>query len=173
MNDFNVFIFAILKGAGRVQIYDCIFIPGRDMYAYCASDHTIGICREHISLSGSKVTYSLYNKIFHGLLHVKLCYSAKAKTLCTLASTNVVYGWELEGSMPLFNISRHSDLVTDFIAIDELELFASCSMDKRIVIWSSITRRVKGVFIGHKRGIRSLSYSKNLMLSGKLLFPPF
>ena len=68
--------------------------------------------------------------------------------------------------MPLFNISRHSDLVTDFMAIDELELFASCSMDKRIVIWSSITRRVKGVFIGHKRGIRSLSYAKNMLLSG-------
>ena len=56
-------------------------------------------------------------------------------------------------------------MITDFISIDDMGSFATCSLDKRIVIWSATTRRVKALFIGHKRGVRCMNYSKNMLLS--------
>lgn len=32
----------------------------------------------------------------------------------------------------LFQVSRHTDIITDFIAVDHLDMFMTCSMDKRI-----------------------------------------
>lgn len=40
-------------------------------------------------------------------------------------------------------------------------------VDKRIVMFSALTRRVRGVFIGHTRGIRCLSaYNSTLLSAG-------
>jgi WD40 repeat protein len=94
-------------------------------------------------MGGKKVNYIQHNKIYHGYLHLKLCWSAKFKLLCSVASDRVIYGWDIDASQPIFQISRHSDLITDFIAVDNLELFVTSSMDHRIVLWSAQTRRVK------------------------------
>lgn len=70
----------------------------------------------------------------------------------------MVYGWELDGKIPIFQLTRHTELVTDFIAIDSHQLFVTCSLDTRIVLWSQTTRRrVKGVLLGHTRGVRCIS----------------
>ncbi|KAJ1432217.1 hypothetical protein B484DRAFT_298418, partial [Ochromonadaceae sp. CCMP2298] len=61
----------------------------------------------------------------------------------------------------------HTDIITDFIAVEHLDMFMTCSMDKRIVMWSAHSRRVKGILLGHKRGVRSLSaYEQTLLSSG-------
>ena len=65
----------------------------------------------------------------------------------------------------LFQVSRHTDIVTDFISCDHLDMFMTCSMDKRIVLWSAVSRRVKGILLGHKRGVRSLSVYEQILLS--------
>lgn len=148
---------------GRIAIYDVIYLTTRELYAYCASDHTITICKEQ--MIGARVNYIQHNRFFHSLLHLKLCWSAKSKVLCSVASDKVIYGWDIDAEKPIFQISRHSDLITDMISIDHLELFATCSMDKRIVLWSSATRRVKGVLLGHKRGVRCLDVFENTLLS--------
>jgi hypothetical protein len=149
----------------KYVIYDIIYLEGKDLYAFCSSDHTIGIFKEHLSHGGHGSTFNIYNKLFHNQLHVKLCWSEKAEILCSVSSNRVIYGWALHSQQPLFNISRHSDMITDFISIDDFGSFATCSMDKRIVVWSATTRRVKAVFIGHKRGVRSIHYSRNMLLS--------
>jgi WD40 repeat protein len=131
-------------GAGsRTVVYDITYLAGKEMYAFSASDHSITVCKEQISMGGKKVTYTLHNRIYHSLLHLKLCWSPRFKLLCSVASDRVIYGWDIDGPSPIFQISRHSDLITDFIAIDNLELFATCSMDHRIVLWSAQTRRVR------------------------------
>ena len=80
-----------------------------------------------------------------------------------------MYGWELDGaSVPVFQVSRHSDLVTDFIAVDHMCMFVTCSMDRRIVMWSASNRRVKAVWAVHKRGRTLLPPSFSLSPS----FPP-
>eukprot|EP01035_Chromulina_nebulosa_P018163 gene18163-23821_t len=118
----------------KLMIYDVIYISDKDFYAFSLSDHTINICKEHVSVS---------------------------------ASDRNIYGWDIDkpSSRPLFIISRHSDIITDFISVDNLDCFVTCSMDKRIVMWSSISRRVKGIFTGHKRGVRCLSNYDVILLS--------
>lgn len=149
----------------KTIIYDIIYLTGRDMFAFCSSDHTIIICKEQTSLGGKKTSYIQHNKFYHSLLHLKLCWSAKANVLCSVASDRVIYGWDIDKSNSIFQVSRHNDIITDFIPLDHMECFVSCSMDKRIVIWSSTTRRVKGILIGHKRGVRSLSAYETTLLS--------
>jgi hypothetical protein len=78
---------------------------------------------------------------------------------------NIIYGWEIDSKTPIFQVSRHKEKITDFLSLDNHNLFATCSLDKRIVLWSQVTRRVKGVLHGHKRGIKVMSYAKDTLLS--------
>ena len=96
---------------------------------------------------------------------MKLCWSNRHEILCSVSSTRVIYGWSIDKSLPLFQVSRHSDIVTDFISVDNLDVFVTCSMDKKIVMWSATSRRVKGIFLGHKRGVRTVSVHETTMLS--------
>eukprot|EP00981_Chlorochromonas_danica_P013586 scaffold6531_cov169-Ochromonas_danica.AAC.8 len=153
------------SAASRVMIYDCIYLSGRDMYAFSASDHSITICRELSSVNSLKVNFLQHNRFYHNLLHLKLCWSAKHDLLCSTASDRVIYGWNIDTAQIIFQITRHSDIITDFVAVDPLDLFLTCSMDKRIVLWSATSRRVKGVLLGHHRGVRSLSVFENTLLS--------
>lgn len=149
----------------RVMIYDVCFLSGRELIAYTASDHSITICREMSTMGANKTYFVLHNRFFHTLLHLKLCWSAKHDLLCTTASDRVIYGWNIDTAQIIFQVSRHTDIITDFIAADHMDVFITCSMDKRIVLWSATSRRVKGILLGHKRGVRCLSIYENLLLS--------
>lgn len=149
----------------RAIIYDCIYLTGRDLYCYCSSDHSITICKELSSLGGKRVNYIQHNRFYHSLLHMKLCWSEKHNILCSTASDRTIYGWNIDDSSIIFQINRHSDNITDFICVDALDIFITCGMDKRIVMWSAVSRRVKGILLGHKRGVRCLSQYENTLLS--------
>lgn len=146
-------------------IYDVVYLTGRDMYAFTSSDHTIMICKDQTTMGGKKTTFFQHNKVYHSLLHLKLCWSEKHSILCSVASDKVIYGWDIDKIQPIFQIARHSDLITDFIAADNLDCFISCSMDRRIVMWSATSRRVKGILLGHKRGVRCMSLFETTLLS--------
>jgi hypothetical protein len=147
----------------KVKIHDCVYLPSKDMYAFCASDHTIVLVKEHHSRGG--MYFTTVHKIHTVHLHVKLCWSEKSEILCSVGSDNMIYGWKTNETNPAFHISRHKDLVTDFIAVDELDLFITCSLDKRIVLWSQSSRRVKGILVGHTRGVRTMSYAQGVLLT--------
>lgn len=152
----------------KLQIYDVIYLTGRDLYALTCSDHSITICKEQQSaVSGSRNNYIQHNRIFHNILQLKLCWSAKAGILCSVSSDKTILGWDIdkEQAQPMFQVSRHSDIITDFISVDYMDIFVTCSMDKRIVMWSHGSRRVKGVLLGHKRGVRCLSAHETMLLS--------
>lgn len=149
----------------KLKIYDICYLTSKDLFAYCASDHTIVIVKEQTSLNGKRISYSIQKKLLSNTLHLKLCWSDRCRTLCSVSSDNVVYGWDLDEQIPIFQVSRHKDTITDFLSIDSLELFITCSLDRRIVLWSQTSRRVKGVLLGHKRGIRFMSYSRGVLLS--------
>lgn len=152
--------------AEKLKIMDVVYIPCKDLYCYSASDHSLVFCKELQGHAGKKeVTFNIYNRINHTFLHVKLCWSDASKILCSVNVENTIFGWEIDSTAPLFQISRHSQKITDFIALDSYGLFATCSLDKRIKLWSQTTRRMKGVLVGHKRGIRFLSHGKDCLLS--------
>jgi WD40 repeat protein len=130
----------------RVAVYDIVYLTGKDMYAFCCSDHTITICKEGMRNArfGTNANYLLINKIYHSMQHMKLCWNAKNALLCSIASDHTIFGWDILKKFPLFQVSRHEDIITDFISVEHLDVFVTCGMDKRIVIWSASTRRVKG-----------------------------
>jgi WD40 repeat protein len=148
-----------------VVIYDIIYLSGREMYCYSSSDHCMTVCKEFSSMGGKKVNFQQHSRFYHNLLHLKLCWSAKHDLLCSVASDRVIYGWNIDTGAILFQVSRHTDIITDFIACDHLDMFMTCSMDKRIVLWSAVSRRVKGILLGHKRGVRNLSVFDQTLLS--------
>lgn len=156
-----------MKGGSfpRVMVYDVCYLTGRDLIAFTSSDHSITIVREMATMGANKTYFVLHNKFFHTLLHLKLCWSQKYDLLCTTASDRVIYGWNIDTAQIIFQVSRHSDIITDFLAADHMDVFITSSMDKRIVMWSATSRRVKGILLGHKRGVRCLSMFENLLLS--------
>lgn len=150
----------------RLKILDVIYIPWKDLICYSASDHSIVFIKELQGHSGKKqVTFNIHHRINHTFLHIKLCWSEESRILCSVNVDNTIFGWEVDSTGPLFQINRHSQKITDFIALDTYGLFATCSLDKRIKLWSQKTRRMKGVLTGHKRGIRFMSHAKDCLLS--------
>lgn len=147
-------------------VYDAIYLEGRHLIAYTASDHTIGVCREKRVLEGQKPEFVMHRKIiYHQMLHSKLCWSHKTSILCSMANDNNVYGWNIDTGSSVFAVSRHTDAITDMLALDSRECFVTCSHDKRIVLWSMKTRRVKGVLAGHRTGVKSISVEGDVLLS--------
>jgi hypothetical protein len=67
-----------------LKVMDVQYVPYKDMFVYSASDHTINFCREHITNGRKRVHYSLYNRIDHAYLQVKLCWSEHSKILCSV-----------------------------------------------------------------------------------------
>lgn len=67
-------------------VYDVIYLSKRDLYAYTSSDHSITVCKELSSMGGKKINYLQFNRFFHTLLHLRLCWSPKHDTLCSSAS---------------------------------------------------------------------------------------
>lgn len=149
----------------KIMLYDVIFLTCKNLYAFSASDHSITIVREQGGVGNRKATHVLYSRLFHELLHLKLCWSDRHEILCSVASNRIIYGWNIDKSQPIFQVSRHSDIVTSFTCVDSLDVFITGSMDKKIVMWSAISRRVKGIFLGHKRGVRCLSQHDTTLLS--------
>lgn len=154
-----------IKDSGALEVFDVCFVPLRDLYCYCSADHTITMMKPHSDTSGKKIHYSLYNRVHHGYRHVKLCWSERAKVLCSISTLNDIFGWTLEGHSPVFQVSRHKEMITDFLSIDDLGFFATCSLDKSVVLWSQSTQRVRGVLMGHTRGIKVMSYAKNTLIT--------
>jgi hypothetical protein len=146
-------------------IYDIIYLSGRDLYAFTSSDHTIVICKEHTSVGGNATTYFYHDKIYHRSLHHKLCWSPKHNILCSITTDNVIHGWNIDKGIQIFQVSRHNDMIMDFICVDDFDSFITCSMDGKIIMWSTTTRRVRGIFNGHRRGVRCLSHYKSTLLS--------
>jgi WD40 repeat protein len=148
-------------------IHDAIYIPcdGDLLLAFCAEDYTISIVKER-KISDSRHMFKMQNLIMHNLIHTQLSWSASSRVLCSIASNHLIYGWRLDESIPLFQVTRHKDVITGFLSVDESDMFVTCSMDKRIVMWSAYNQRVKGILEGHTRGVRCIHASSRFLISG-------
>ena len=80
----------VVKGSGghtpKAVIYDMVYLSKRDLYAYTSSDHSITVVKEVSTMGGKKINYLQFNRFFHTLLHLRLCWSPKHDTLCSAAS---------------------------------------------------------------------------------------
>ena len=156
------------KRSLNTTIHDAIYISlDRSLFvALCADDFTITIVRERSFADGRRTLFKVHNKIQHNLVHLRLCWGATSRILCSVASNQVIYGWHLDKQTPVFQVTRHTDVVTGFISVDTSDMFITCSMDRRIVLWSAYNQRVKGIFEGHDGGVRCIHSSPRLLVSG-------
>ena len=88
-------------------VYDVAYITTRDLYAYACSDHSISIVKEKEGYGDLRMIYMLHNRIFHQLLHTRLCWSEAGEILCSVASDNVIYGWNVDEAQSIFQVSQH------------------------------------------------------------------
>lgn len=149
-------------------VNDAIYISlERSLFiALCADDFTITVVRERSFADGKRTLFKVHNKIQHNLVHLRLCWGASSRVLCSIASNQAIYGWHLDKQTPVFQVTRHTDVITSFISVDASDMFITCSMDRRIVLWSAYNQRVKGIFEGHDGGVRCIHASPRLLVSG-------
>ena len=59
---------------------------------------------------------------------------------------------------------RHTDVITDLLPLPKLLFLASASLDQRVILWDTITRKARRVYGVHKKGINALAYSDDLIM---------
>jgi hypothetical protein len=107
-----------------------------DLFAFCSSDHSITVFFERkgsylANVSEVKDNLLFHNKFYHNMVHIKLCWAKFSHILCSVASDRNIYGWDIDQPRPtpLFQIARHNDIITDFIAADHL---GNCALSENI-----------------------------------------
>lgn len=150
----------------KTNVYDCVYLLGKDLYAFSSDDYSINVCKEVVVLGGKRVTYSSVHRILHTLNHPMLCWSAAGQVMCTVSSANTLFGWDIEAGAPKYQSSRHTEVITGIVSIETLGVFATCSMDKTIIFQSAATGRVKGIMRGHARGVKCIDANSFYLISG-------
>lgn len=62
------------------------------------------------------------------------------------------------------NVQGHTDLITDLIMIPKLQYLASCSLDKQVILWDTITLQKRRTYKQHTMGVVSLSFNPEYIL---------
>lgn len=148
----------------KSYIYDCVYMVGKDTYCFSSDDYSLYVIKEIVVLGGQRVTYNQIHHILHTLNHPMLCWSPSSMILCSVSTSNILFGWDLENGAPVYQSIRHSEVITNIIAIKTLDVFATCSMDKSILFQAASTGRVKGVMKGHHRGIKCLDATPDFLI---------
>ena len=148
----------------KIKVCSVCYIPQKELFAYSSTDYCIVICRE-VSVRNASTTLALYRRITHAFLHIKLCWCSSSKILCSVSANNIIFGWSTESNEPLFDMSHHTDTITGIVSLDPHGLVATSSLDKKIILWSPKSQRVKAVLRGHSRGVRILCSKGDMLLS--------
>ena len=62
----------------------------------------------------------------------------------------------------------HDNLITDLIMIPKLQFLASCSLDRKVILWDTISGRRRRTYTAHTLGVLTLSFNEEhiLLFSG-------
>ena len=71
----------------QVVVYDIMYIPSKDLYAFSASDHSITIMKETHSHGAGRLNYSIYDRFLSQSMQGKLCWSEAGQVLNRLDHT--------------------------------------------------------------------------------------
>jgi len=58
----------------------------------------------------------------------------------------------------------HSDVITDMVPMIKLQLLATCSLDKTIILWNTVEKRKLRTYREHVKGVVSLAFNEALIL---------
>ncbi|KAH8043645.1 hypothetical protein JL721_13082 [Aureococcus anophagefferens] len=145
--------------------------PSAQTLVAALSDHAIHLLTEQLSSAGKHRTYKSAGVIVTHSLHRMLVWSPTADRLFSVDTYSKLYNWSLDSAVrsqkfasPPF--APHGDILMDAIFIKEKGLLATCGLDKKIKLWGIENLRPRGTLLGHKLGVRAISYAQSVLISG-------
>ena len=162
------------------HIHDLAYIPEHQLIAVSGSNHVIYLFREVLSSAGQHKCYEIDTLItFKGLRREDICFQDKlawapvADILFSIDSNLDMHMWKplnadeinLAAPRPVQTIHPHTDVIMDFLYIKDRGLFATCSLDKKIILWGIDNMRERGRLLGHTLGVRKMAYANGILVS--------
>lgn len=95
-----------------------------------------------------------------------LCWSHSSQVLVSISTSNTLFGWDINAGQPIYQSTRHSQIITSVIAINSIDVFVTSSMDKSILFQSASNGRIKGILKSHTRGVKCLDANAFYLISG-------
>ena len=173
----------------RKSVLGLIYIPEYSLLIVSTEDKVLSFWQYHITsfvnFNTLRMNEATANK---GVIECKmtqsyLVWDEHHKVLYSAQEDGVINLWSIkkechlgvfEGSKDELDIGRirsgmmneiirHENAVTDLILLPKLFLLASASLDQTVILWDTISKRAKRVYIGHKKGVNALAYSEELV----------
>ena len=69
---------------------------------------------------------------------------------------------------PLKPVARlengHTDVITDMVPMVKLQMLATCSLDKTIILWHTVEKKKLRTYREHVKGVVALAFNESLIL---------
>ncbi|CAG9334724.1 unnamed protein product [Blepharisma stoltei] len=160
----------LYKGPRRVIVNNAAFLPEPE-YQYLVTLCNDGTIRSW-GTNGSHF-HSMNHKGGYPILYCKEPQRAVAwnylnRILYTGDSEGDIKIWnyeDRESNFPAQVLSEgHEDLVTDIFAIPKFEFLFSCSLDRKVILWDTISNKPRRVYSSHTQGVLSLAFNSEYRL---------
>lgn len=159
-----------LKKTKRVIVHNAIFLPEHEYQVLLTS------CND-----GSVRTWTCNGSQFHSANHeggypLLACKNVQ-RSLAWDGVNHLLYSGESSGTINLWNFGDskktdpfkvlrnvHDQMVTDLLAIPKLEFLISCSQDRKVVLWDTISCMPRRIYGNHTKGVLSLAFNPEYRL---------
>ncbi|CAK9105709.1 Lissencephaly-1 homolog [Durusdinium trenchii] len=162
---------------GTVLACEYLEVGNRKMLAVSSSNMTISFWDAGIYDVADDSVPRFLDRLVLDKPQFFLCYAPHIECLFTAGAEPSIRVHQLRFA-PNFSLkeicvlSRHTDLIQDLLAVPELNLVVSASLDHKILLWGldedtvPIDQRIvfKSERTGHQKGVRSLAYAENGLL---------
>ncbi|GMI16999.1 hypothetical protein TrLO_g12132 [Triparma laevis f. longispina] len=161
-------VHTIISNSGQVQC--CEFLASPNLYAISTNDLSVNFYDGH--------SYQVVKKFRTPNQNTTVIrWIESEKLLFTGDTRGSIKAWDCQDMEEKFEmgmrdaysaagglLSRralglHRDIILDIIELEGLEVVASASIDRTIKLWDLPTGKLRRTLVGHKKGIRKITYS--------------
>lgn len=140
-----------------------IMYRSQPTYAVSCSSYYISLWT---IINATRGIYVLVTRLATRETQLGVRWSGVLNTMLSLTVTKTMLVWELDKEKSTtWSSNAHSDYITDCVDVPNHNFIATCSLDKKIIMWNASTRQQAYVMRGHTLGIQHLDYARNILLS--------
>lgn len=159
----------------KLELQDEIEMDSREVTAlvhsccYIAEHNLISICSSNLQITfWDATTLAHHSTAYTRAAQSCLCWAPGMDVLYSCGSSDpYISAWKWPDNSLLARFTKHTDIVTDMLAVPHYEVLVTASLDKKIMLWELGGSAHKGTLVGHARGVRQLQYVRehDLLLS--------